>query len=185
MPAGNTATSWGWVSKTFHWLVFFLVVGLLVVAWIMTDMPDGPDKGQLYGLHKAFGVVLLVLMVARLLWRMGTGRPALPAHLNAFEASAAHLNHAMLYVVLIAMPVAGIVMSLAAGYPIDVFGLFTLPAFETRNIPMAMFAHTAHEILAWAVVALAGLHILAALRHHFVLRDTVLRRMLPGMTADQ
>ncbi|MEQ8164839.1 MAG: cytochrome b [Alphaproteobacteria bacterium] len=180
MAAKNSSESWGAVARIFHWTIFIVIAGLLVVGVLMTDMPDGPDKGELYGLHKSFGAVLLALVLLRLGWRLMNVRPDLPGHMKSWEATLAKANHLVLYVVIILMPVSGIVMSQAAGFPVSVFGLFELPTFVEKSKELGGLAHSIHYWTGWTIVALVALHIAGALKHHLVYKDNVLRRMISG-----
>lgn len=169
------------ISKMLHWLVALLVFGLLGVGLYMSDLELSPEKLKLYGLHKAFGAVVLGLMVVRLIWRFIAPPPALPDTMPHWQRKASHLAHFALYALLFAMPISGWLMSSAAGFPVSFFGWFTLPDLVPANPQMKELYNEAHEICANLLMLLIGLHIAAALKHHFVDKDGVLRRMLPGV----
>ncbi|MGE0754586.1 MAG: cytochrome b [Alphaproteobacteria bacterium] len=179
MQFKNTYLQYGAVAKFFHWLIFFMVAGLLVVGTIMSDMEFSPQMLELYGLHKAIGIMLLALVVLRVLWKMVNISPTLPDTLNAMQKLGAKSAHWLLYGLLVAMPLSGWAMSSAAGFPVSVFGLFTLPDLVGKSEDLHDFFEDAHEIMANGLMLLVGLHSLAALVHHFYYKDNVLRSMLP------
>lgn len=179
MQIKNTLERYGLVAMLFHWVMALALIVMLVVGFSMTSLPNGPQKFSLYGLHKATGIVLLALVTLRLLWRMANPAPALPATLPVWQRHAANASHFVLYVICLTMPLTGWMMSSAAGFSVSVFGLFVLPDFIAPNPGMRELFGEAHEILAFTLIAVVVVHALAALKHHFVDRDAVLRRMLP------
>jgi len=182
MSIKNTQHSYGVVAKTFHWLIFLIIAGLLTAGFIMTDMANGPDKFKIIGLHKSFGITVLTLAVLRLLWKSANTAPVLPAMLNVWEKYAAHAGHALLYVLMFAMPLSGWIMSSASGFPVSVFGLFTLPNLVAPDKELKHNMVELHSILAWVLIVMVSLHVLAALLHHYYYKNDVLRRMLPWKT---
>jgi cytochrome b561 len=124
-------------------------------------------------------------VILRLLWRSLNATPLLPTTLKPYERLLARLNHALLYVLLFAMPLSGWMMSSARGFPVSWFGFFTLPDLVPKNKPLYDALLTTHQTLAWVLAAVVTLHVAAALKHHFMLRDDVLRRMLPFTTRTQ
>ena len=175
----NSEHSYGGVAKTFHWLMFLIIAGLVAAGFIAEDMANGPDKFKIIGLHKSFGITVLTLVALRLGWKSMNAAPVLPAVLNIWEKYAAHAGHALLYVLMFAMPFSGWVMSSAAGFPVSVFGLFTLPDLVAPDKTLKQDMVEVHETLAWVLIAMVALHVLAALLHHFYYKNDVLRRMLP------
>lgn len=167
------------VAKSLHWLMAVLIIGLWCVGLTMEELPKGDLRSRIIGLHKAFGVVVLALVLVRLAWRATHAVPALPAPLPALEKLAARLGHGVLYALMIALPVDGILMSQSGGRDVDVFG-FVLPRLVEKNEALKEFFGEGHELMAWILAAVLALHVAAALRHHLVLKDEVLRRMLPG-----
>lgn len=180
MDAGRDGASYGAVAKSLHWLVVLLVVAMFLTAWYMTGLPIGPDKIKLYNLHKSIGIAVGALMILRLLWRLVSPPPPLPADMAGWERAAAHAAHAALYLLLIAQPLVGWLHSSAANFPVVVFNLFTLPPLVAPSESLKGQLEAVHGAIAWALLILIALHVAAALRHHFLLKDDVLRRMLPG-----
>jgi cytochrome b561 len=180
----NTAAHSGWPAKLLHWLVAALVLGLLVIGftmvWLVSDLGR---KFELYQLHKSFGVVVFMLVLLRLGWRwLNPQVPALPANLRPWERTAALLSHRSFYVLLLLMPLTGWLTASASplGVPTVVFGLFQLPNPVGANPTIESVMSVVHATLAVTLVLLLVLHVGAALKHHLVLRDDVLVRMLPG-----
>jgi len=176
----NTTESWGAAAKLFHWTIALLILiqialGVTAVAWRLS-----PLKLELFVWHKSTGVLILVLMLARLAWRLANRSPALPAQTPAWERNAALASHAALYALAIALPLSGWVINSAAGVPFSVFWLVPLPAIVAPDERLEELAKLAHFSLLVALCLVLALHIGAALRHHFIKRDNVLLRMLPG-----
>lgn len=173
----NTETDYGLVAKAFHWLLF-LVFGFMIVAGNMLEaMPRGAEKFQAAGVHKSLGVLVLVLVLLRLAWRLVNVTPRDPAGTPAMQSLVAHAMHWVLYGLMLAQPLVGILMSQAAGYPVKFFGLFQLPTLLHKDPSLAGFFHGAHGVVWILLVLVAVLHAAGALYHHFVLKDDVLRRM--------
>lgn len=171
------------VAVFLHWAIAFLIIGMLVLGLTMSGYPT-KYKFLAYNLHKSFGITVLVLSLLRLVWRIIHRPPALPESMKPWEKNAAHLGHWGLYFLMIAMPLSGwIMVSADAKYPTVFFSLFQVPQFP---LPAAYDTHATHERFEWlhywlaiGAIALVSGHALAALKHHFINRDSVLRRMLP------
>lgn len=177
----NTVESYGGVAKSFHWVVAVLVICMLAMGLLMGGLENGPQKMQVYGLHKSIGVTILVLAALRLLWRLKNIHPApLPNH-KKLEKILASVIHGLLYVSLFLMPLSGWIMSSAKGFSVSVFGLFTLPDLVAPNKGLAEIAVGVHEIVAYTLIVMVGLHFAGAMKHHVIDRDSTLRRMLPQM----
>jgi cytochrome b561 len=178
MKLTNTKKSWGAIAQGLHWLIFILLVGQLAVGLYMEDLEPNDEKWQLYGLHKSFGLVILLFVVSRIVWRL---KNMIPNEPNApkWQLKVAHFVIMGLYFLMLAIPVNGILMSLMGGHPISFFDLFTIPAWE-KNEAFAGIMNQGHTILAYILIAAICLHVGAALYHHFVMKDDVLKRMLPG-----
>jgi len=156
-----------------------LVITQFVLASIADDLPLGMRKLALLARHKSVGITILVLALARLGWRWSNPTPELPPTLKPYEVVLARFTHAALYTLLLAMPLTGWIMSSARSFAVSWFGLIQLPDLVSPSRPLYDAMLTTHEVLAWTLAVLAILHALAALKHHFVLKDDVLRRMLP------
>ena len=180
MALRATATTWGAVTRLFHWGMLALFITNISIGYYMTGLPLGARKLQIYALHKSIGLTLLGLAALRLLWRLGERRPA-PAPMPAWQATAADAIHALLYALMFAIPLTGWLYNSAAGFPLQWFRLVNLPALCATNPTLKPFAKEAHETAVAILITLASLHAVAALKHHFVDRDGTLRAMLPWL----
>lgn len=181
MRLRNSPDGYGVIPQLLHWLT----VGLVVLAWALGAFDDALPKGtaRAAGLfvHISAGLAILAVLAARLLWRLADPPPPLePTVLGAWLDRAGRLAHYALYALLIAAPVAGIVLQFARGDALPLFGLFEVPSPWPANRTFARNVKEFHEVLANGLVILAGLHTTAALVHHWVFRDRTLVRMLPG-----
>jgi cytochrome b561 len=182
MALRNTTHRWGAVAQLLHWLIVALIITQFTLATLFDDLPPSARKLALLARHKSVGITILMLAVLRLAWRWSNPTPPLPDTLKPWERSLARLTHALLYLLLFAVPLAGWMMSSARGFPVSWFGLFTLPDLVPKNKVLYEQLVTIHGTLAWTLGVVAIVHMLAALKHHFVHRDDVLRRMLPFTT---
>ena len=165
--------------KFFHWTIAALLLVQIPLAWYMIELPLGPDKLGKYVLHKSMGMLLFTLAVSRLVWALISQRPALPASIPRWEKLVAKLSQALLYILVILMPVTGWLMSSAANVPVVIFGLIRLPNLVEPDKTFMEGMQSAHEIQSILLLILIGGHLLAALKHHFLSRNDILRSMLP------
>ncbi len=185
---GNSATRYGVVAMSLHWLIAVAVIALLALGMVMTRLPLGdPLKFDLYQLHKSIGILVFLLSCARLGWRLANPPPPLPLSLPDWERRAARITHTAFYLLMIVLPITGWMLVSASPWniPTRPFGLFMLPHlpwFSThpQKARLEDALIEVHSLGGWIFAALLALHVAAALRHHFILRNTVLRRMLPG-----
>lgn len=180
MTLKNTAERWGAVSQLFHWIIVALILVIAYLGLTMTGLPNGPRKINIYALHKSIGLTILALVTLRVLWRLYAGAPAAVAGTPAWQHRIASITHFGLYVLLFAMPLSGWLFNSAAGYPLQWFKLFNLPAIAGRNDELKALAETAHTTMFWILVALVLAHAGAAFYHHLFQNDDTLRRMLPS-----
>lgn len=165
----------------FHWVIALAVILNLFIGIGGDLLPKG---GAAMPLHKSVGLTVLVLAIARLAWRLTHRPPPMVATAPAWERAAAAVAHWALYALTIVMPLTGWMMSSGGNppRPLNWFGLFPVPLLPVDKATSG-FGHEAHEILGYAMLALVVLHIAAALRHHLILRDSTLARMLPIVRA--
>ncbi|MBA1147985.1 cytochrome b [Ectothiorhodospiraceae bacterium WFHF3C12] len=180
MRLRNSDQHWGLVAQLLHWLIAVLIVVMAALGWYMTTLKISPTMFELYALHKSIGITILTLVVLRVAWRASNPTPALPGHMRTTERRLAHITHGLLYLILFAMPISGYVINSAAAFPLKVFGLFTIPNVIPENEAVKEAAQAFHETLIWVLIGILVLHVAGALKHHFVDRDNVLRRMIPG-----
>lgn len=162
-----------------HWLAALLIFITFPLGVIMHEMPLSPFKLQLVSYHKWIGVTILLLTVARLAWRAGHVPPPLPETIPLWQQRAAHGLHLLLYVLLVVIPVSGWLMSSAKGVPVVYLGLVQLPDLVGKDKALGDILEEVHEALNFGLLALVGMHIAAAFKHHFIEKDATLLRMLP------
>jgi cytochrome b561 len=179
----NDEARYGAVAQTLHWLIAALIVVMFGLGWYMADLPLSQRKFDLYQVHKSLGITILLLAALRLLWRLLNPAPPLPPSLQPWERTAARINHALLYTMLFVQPTVGFLQSNAANFPIVWWGVVRLPAVLGTDEALAETLLAVHRWGSRLILVLVLLHVGAALRHHFILKDDVLRRMLPGATS--
>lgn len=178
MSIRNTTKNWGILAKAFHWLS----VVMLVSVWLMVAWHEAVDKEsaayvQSIMLHKALGVSLGALVLARLLWRSSNVTPT-PLPAPVWQKNISGWVHAGLYLCMLAMPLSGVIMSQFAGKPVSWFGVFDLPQMLTVNRELAGDIKELHEDVFWPLLVLLTLvHVGAAVFHQVFMRDNVLKRM--------
>ncbi|MCC7462382.1 MAG: cytochrome b [Gammaproteobacteria bacterium] len=178
MALRKTTTQWGSLARLLHWIIFLLVILQFVTAWSGESLPDeSAAKLRLLARHMSFGLTILLLMIVRILWRLGNPTPTPPAG-TRIETLVAHGTLGLLYLLLLVIPLSGWVMAGGHGDAVAWFGA-PMPALVQKDSPLGRPAHEMHELLGWVLLVLIALHILAALKHHFVTRNDVLRRMRP------
>lgn len=168
------------MAKALHWLMALGLPSLFVLGLTMADLHLSPLKLKLYSWHKWAGVTLFILALFRLFWRRTHRPPELPAHMSPLERWLAHSGHALLYLLMFAIPVSGWLMSSAKGVQTVYFGLWPIPDLLSKDKALGDALHEVHETLNWILALVVTGHALAALKHHFIHHDTVLKRMLPG-----
>lgn len=176
----NNQVVWGSVSRLFHWGMALLFIGMYIVAYIMTSMEPSPTKWELYGIHKATGLTLLLLVALRIAWRLSNEVPSLPKTMPIWQVTASNANIYLLYICMFLMPISGVVMSLMGGHDVSYFGIFTLPALTEGPTTFGKWAYNTHIFTSYGLIGLVSLHILAGIYHHFILRDSVFKRMFLG-----
>lgn len=179
MPLRNTLQRYGSLAQFFHWATVALVAVQLVTMELAEDLPRGLAKLEMVARHKSVGITILVLAALRLAWRFANPIPPAPRDVAPWQRRAADVSHWLLYALIFALPLSGWMMSSAANYPVSWFGLVQLPDLVGASEQLQETLEEVHEALATTLLVIAGIHVLAALQHHFLLKDDVLRRMLP------
>ena len=162
----NTEEKYGIVSKKIHFIVAFLVISMLIVGFAMTNSTFNPT---LYFFHKSFGVLVLMLVIFRIVWKLLNKKTKVASKI-------AKLGHLTLYVFMLLMPISGILMSLYKGYSVKFFNLFVIKALEVNNM-LANTFHQIHEVSGILFTLLIIGHIFMAFYHQFILKDGTLRKM--------
>lgn len=179
-PAAALRYSRGAIA--FHWIIALLIALNFAAAFVAEDLPKA-EAMQVMSNHKAIGIIILLLSIGRVVWRVTHPAPPLLDTLKGWEAKLAKVTHALFYILIIAVPVAGWGLHSAAsmGKPVSLFGIFAMPALPVPfDKPTGGLFGEIHEIFAFAMLGLIVLHLLAALKHQFLDHDETLRRMLPG-----
>lgn len=174
-----SATRYTPTAIVLHWLMAVLLVGLFGVGLYMHDLPLSPWKLRVYSWHKWAGVTAFALVLARLAWRLGHRPPALPAAMPAWQQRAAHGLHHLLYLLMLAIPLSGWLMSSALGFQTVWFGVLPLPDLLAKDKELGEALKGVHMSLNFGLAALVVAHVGAAVKHHLIDRDDILSRMLP------
>ena len=167
-------------AKGLHWLMALLILGLLALGFYMSDLPLSPEKLQYYSWHKWAGVTVFALVWLRLLWRVTHRPPVYPLGMSGLQQALAHTGHLVLYVLMIVIPLSGWFMSSAKGVQTVWFGVLPLPDLIARDKELGKQLAELHSALNIGLLLLIGGHAAAALFHHLVRKDDILRRMLPA-----
>lgn len=179
MPIKNTAYTYGWISIVLHWSMALAVLALFALGYWMRGLSYYDEWYRLGPyIHKSVGILFAALLIFRLIWRFFNCQPKSADTLSTLEKRAAHLVHALLYILLLSIICSGYLISTADGRSIEVFTWFDIPAVLTDLDGQEDIAGTVHKYLAYSVIALAALHALAALKHHFIDKDNTLKKML-------
>ena len=175
----NSRTSYTATAISLHWLIAVAIVSSFALGIYMHDLPLSPQKLKYYSWHKWAGVSIFLLVIARLAWRHAHRPPALPASMPGWQRAAAEATHVLLYVLMVAIPLSGWLMSSAKGFQTVWFGVLPLPDLLEKNEEVGNLLQAAHKFLNLSMAALVLAHLGAALKHHFVDRDDILARMIP------
>jgi cytochrome b561 len=160
-----------------HWLVALLIFAGFPLGLYMVDLPLSPDKLRLYSYHKWIGITVLLLVAVRVSWRLSHVPPPLPASVAAWQRQASAVVHGLLYLLMIAIPLSGWLMSSAKGFQTVWFGVLPLPDLIGKDKALGDQLVEVHKILNFTLLALVVLHVGAALQHHFIERQPFLQRM--------
>ncbi len=179
MRLRNTGRRYGIVAQALHWTIALLIFAMFGLGWYMQGLPLGMEAFKLFNLHKSLGLVVVALVLIRLAWRLVSPPPPLPAAMAPLEKTGALVVHLVLYGLMFLQPASGLVMSFASGLPTIIFGTWPLPSPIPASAALKDAFAAVHFWSSWAIAGVVALHVLAALRHHFLVRDDVLRRMLP------
>ncbi len=176
----NTTSRWGTAARSFHWIVALLILAQFAVGKVADSLKLSPFKLDMFVWHKSLGVTVLLLVVFRLAWRLTDPPPAPPLNRPAWETKLAATGHYLLYALMFAVPISGWWVSDASRVPFKAYFALPMPDFIEANRSLQEAAEGVHEVLTNLLMLVVIVHIAAALRHHYWLKDDVLRRMLPG-----
>ncbi len=167
------------VAILMHWLVAVLIVAAFALGLVMVEIPGlTPTKLKYFSWHKWLGVTVLLLAALRLLWRLRHGAPR-AIEMPAWQRRMAELVHGLLYLLMFAVPLSGYFYSLAAGVPVVYLGVLPLPVLIDADPVLKPVLKEVHEVLVYTMLVFVLAHVAAAIKHHWIDRDGLLRRMLP------
>lgn len=175
----NENTTYTNTAIRLHWLVGIAIIGCFCVGLYMHELPLSPEKLRIYSWHKWAGVSIFALVVLRLVWRLGHRPPPAPATVPEWQHRVAEGVHVLLYILMLAIPLSGWLMSSAKGYQTVVFGLLPLPDLLQKDLELGKQLTELHELLNFSLAGLVLAHVAAALKHYFIDHDNILQRMLP------
>jgi cytochrome b561 len=164
-------------TKLFHWLIAALIGVEYLLVWMIPDGVRGPNALASY--HMSFGIVILALMLARLLWRLYTDVPAPLAGTPPWQVQTSLWTHRTLYALLVILPFSGWLWVSARGWHVTLFGLVPLPQLVSKQPALAGILGETHSAVGTIVLLIVGFHIAAALYHHFVVKDGLMQRIWP------
>lgn len=176
MQIKNSELTYGVVAKSIHWVVAIIMIGLLGFGLYMVRIPISLEKVKLYGWHKEFGMLVLMLAIVRIIWRLYNVVPKLS--IPMWEQLAARTAHWGFYGLMFALPITGWLMSSAAGLPVSFFGWFVLPDLIAPDQALEKLLVEVHKWLSYGLIGLLCAHVGASLKHHFIDKNDILRRML-------
>ena len=162
-----------------HWLIALIILASLPVGLYMVDMALSPAKLRIYSYHKWAGVTVFLLALVRVGWRLTHAVPPLPNTVPPWQRTASEVNHLLLYVLMVAVPVSGWLMSSALGFQTVYFGVLPIPDLLAKDKVLGEQLKLVHMFLSYSLAVLVVMHAAAALKHHLIDRDDVLLRMLP------
>lgn len=177
MQLKNTENHFGLIAIILHWVMAILLIGLIALGFYMVWVPISLEKLKLFGWHKEYGILALMLVALRIGWRLANCNPSLKA-LPRFEAFAARAMHYAFYFFMLALPISGWLITSAAGLPVSFFDLFILPNLVAPNEAHRILFQQIHTWLGYGLIVAFSGHVSAALKHHFINKDDILKRML-------
>lgn len=179
MHASDPSARYTTTAIVLHWIIAAAVIGQIGLGWWMQEIPKMPvgPRVNAFNLHKSIGLTILIAMVVRLAWRASHPPPPLP-RMPPWQARAARINHWVLYACLFLQPLTGYLGSALSGYPVLYFG-FVLPSWAPKSVFLKDLLSVVHLVDSCILAAAIAIHVAAALKHQFVDRNGLLRRMWP------
>lgn len=182
-PSAPTAARYSTTAIALHWWIALFIVAAFVIGQLLEDMAFSPFKLRVISWHKWLGVSVFLLVWVRLAWRLTHRPPALPTGMSGWQQSAAHALHFLLYLLMVAVPLSGWLMSSAKGVPTVFLGVLPLPDLLSADKQLGSFLAGIHSLLTKALLVLVLAHVAAAIKHHIIDKDDVLLRMMPKRRA--
>lgn len=175
----NTDNQYGLIAIIFHWIMAVLIIGMLALGLYMADLPISLQKLKLYGIHKEFGILILMLVCLRIIWRTYNISPRLPTYMIKWQTMLARLVHYAFYFFMIAMPITGWIISSSADVSVSFFGLFLLPNLVSPDKNMQSLFSEIHSWLAYGLITIIILHVAAVIEHIAIHKNNLLKKMWP------
>jgi len=175
----NSADSYRFVTKHFHWIMAVIIIFNFILALILDDFPRGPMRSFLFGIHKSTGILVVILLIPRLLWRLVNTTPNPLSNIKTLNKLSKYI-HYFFYFILLVVVFSGWMYSSARSGPFEVFGLFTAPALIENNPVVANIAKEIHGISVYIFITVLGVHVVASLLHHYIFKYKTLKRMWYG-----
>jgi cytochrome b561 len=176
----SESTHYTSTAKTLHWLISLMIFCMLLLGFYMSDLPLSPDKLKFYSWHKWAGVTVFLLVIIRLGWRITHTPPAMPEGMPQLQQVAATIFHFALYALMFLIPLSGWLMSSAKGFQTVWFGVLPIPDLLPKDKAVGDALKEIHQALNLLLIGILIIHVLAALKHHFIDKDNVLKQMLPS-----
>lgn len=173
----NSDNQFGLIAILLHWVMAILLIGLLALGLYMIDLPISLLKLKLYGWHKEYGLLALLLVIIRFSWRLANKLPKLPDSIPHWQQLAALSVHFAFYFFMFAMPLTGWLLTSATGLPVSFFGLIVLPDLVSADVTLRDNLILVHRWLGYGLIAAILMHIGATIQHYVVHKDNILRRM--------
>jgi cytochrome b561 len=175
----NDRSPYGTTAKVFHWLIVVLLLVQYPLGWLMPDIHQGMKPGAAMTLHISFGIVILILIVLRFVWRLT--HPVAPENsLPAWQRVTSEAMHWLLYLLVLATTITGWLFASFRGWSMSFFFLTPMPMLASDNAAAGKTIDGWHQAMEWALLVVIGIHVAAALAHIFIYRDRIMQRMLPG-----
>lgn len=179
MQIFNSKQTFGLITIILHWLMAVLIVGLFILGKLMVDLDYYDVNYHIFPWwHKSFGLFIGFLLIIRLIWRLLNPKVVSIQSHTPIDIKASKIIQTLLYLLILVCCISGIMISTADGAPISIFDLFDFPAFITKGQAQSDFAGEIHEVTTFSLIIFATLHMLAALKHHFIQKNDTLKRML-------
>ena len=164
------------VTVSLHWIIAIGMIAMLAFGLVLEEMPRSPDKGELIGIHKSIGVLILFVAAIRVVWRYMNHFPQPLTPMTGWQHTLAKVAHWFLLLGTIFMPVSGIMMSVGAGYPVNIFGMPFIPGGE-ENKTLGQIGGVIHGLGGKLLILFVLLHVVGAVKHQFIDKDGTLSRM--------
>lgn len=181
----NERTRYTGVAISLHWLIALLIFAGWGLGFYMSDLPLSPAKLRYYSWHKWMGVTTFILTLIRVGWLATHSAPRLPRAIPLWQTRTARATHFVLYLFMFVIPLSGWLMSSAKGVPTVYLGVLPIPDLIGKDKAIGHVLEVVHTSLAFGLAALVGLHIAAAIKHHFIDRDGLMARMAPFLKPPQ